>query len=96
MATGSYGTIRPADVSPQDVDIILHYTPSRDETSNFLLTKLDAPSILRPFLIMLILVVILMLKYWVGYIIWFYLQQLLIELEYTHYILDQRKLELEF
>jgi hypothetical protein len=49
MATGSYGTIRPADVSPQDVDIILHYTPSRDETSNFLLTKLDAPSILRPF-----------------------------------------------
>lgn len=49
MATGTYGTIRPADVSPEDVEIILNYTPSRDETSNFLLTRLDAPSILRPY-----------------------------------------------
>lgn len=49
MATGTYGTIRPADVSPEDVEIILNYTPSRDETSNFLLTKLDAPSVLRPY-----------------------------------------------
>jgi len=49
MATGTYGTIRPADVSPEDVEIILNYTPSRDETENFILTKLDAPSILRPY-----------------------------------------------
>jgi hypothetical protein len=49
MATGSYGTIRPSDVSPADVDIILNYTPSRDETDNFVLTKLDANSILRPY-----------------------------------------------
>lgn len=49
MATGSYGTIRPADVSPQDVEIILNYTPSRDETANFVLTRLDATSILRPY-----------------------------------------------
>jgi len=49
MATGTYGTIRPADVSPEDVDIILNYTPSRDETDNFVLTKLDAPSILKPY-----------------------------------------------
>ena len=49
MAIGSYGTIRPADVSPEDVEIILNYTPSRDETENFILTKLDAPSILRPY-----------------------------------------------
>jgi hypothetical protein len=49
MAVGSYGTIRPADVSPQDVEIILNYTPSRDETENFVLTRLDAPSILRPY-----------------------------------------------
>ena len=49
MATGTYGTIRPADVSPEDVDIILNYTPSRDETDNFVLTKLDAVSILRPY-----------------------------------------------
>ena len=49
MATGTYGTIRPADVSPEDVEIILNYTPSRDETDNFVLTKLDAPSILKPY-----------------------------------------------
>ena len=49
MATGSYGNIRPSDVSPADVDIILNYTPSRDQTDNFVLTKLDAHSILRPY-----------------------------------------------
>lgn len=49
MAIGTYGTIRPADVSPEDVEIILNYTPSRDETSDFVLTTLDAPSVLRPY-----------------------------------------------
>ena len=49
MATGVYGTIRPSDVSPSDVEIILNYTPTRDETDNFVLTKLDALSILRPY-----------------------------------------------
>ena len=49
MATSTYGTIRPADVSPEDVEIILNYTPSRDETDNFVLTKLDSLSILRPY-----------------------------------------------
>ena len=49
MATGTYGTIRPADVSPEDVEIILNYTPSRDETDNFVLTKLDASSLLKPY-----------------------------------------------
>jgi hypothetical protein len=49
MATGSYGTIRPADVSPEDVEIILNYTPSRDETENFVLTKLDARTLLKPY-----------------------------------------------
>jgi hypothetical protein len=49
MALGTYGNIRPADVSPEDVDIILNYTPSRDDTENYVLTKLDAPSILRPY-----------------------------------------------
>ncbi len=49
MATGTYGTIRSADVSPDDVEIILNYTPSRDVTDNFVLTKLDAKSILRPY-----------------------------------------------
>lgn len=49
MATGTYGTIRSADVSPDDVEIILNYTPSRDVTDNFVLTKLDAKTILRPY-----------------------------------------------
>jgi len=49
MAIGTYGTIRPSDVSPEDVEIILNYTPSRDETENFVLTTLDAPSVLRPY-----------------------------------------------
>ena len=44
MATGTYGTIRPADV-----DIILNYTPSRDETDNFVLTKLISADILKPY-----------------------------------------------
>lgn len=49
MAVGTYGTTRPADVSPDDVEIILNYTPSRDVTENFVLTKLDAKSVLRPY-----------------------------------------------
>jgi hypothetical protein len=49
MATGTYGTVRPADVSPEDVEIILNYTPSRDETDNFLLTKLDSSAVLKPY-----------------------------------------------
>jgi hypothetical protein len=49
MATGTYGTIRPSDVSPEDVDIIMLYTPSRDETDNFVLTKLNSVSLLRPY-----------------------------------------------
>ncbi len=48
MATGAYGTIRPADVSPEDVEILLHYTPSRDETNNFTLTTLES-SVLTPY-----------------------------------------------
>ena len=49
MATGSYGNVRGADVSPEDVEIIMNYTPSRDETDSFILKKLDATSILRPY-----------------------------------------------
>lgn len=49
MAIGSYGTIRPSDVSPEDVEIIMNYTPSRDDTEEFVLTKLDSQTILRPY-----------------------------------------------
>jgi len=49
MATGNYGTIRPSDVSPEDVEIVMVYTPSRDDTENFRLTTLDAQDVLRPY-----------------------------------------------
>lgn len=49
MAVGTYGIIRPADVSPEDIEIILNYTPSRDLTDNFVLKKLDAANIIRPY-----------------------------------------------
>jgi len=49
MAIGSYGTIRPSDVSPEDVQIIMNYTPSRDVTDNFTLTQLNAQTILKPY-----------------------------------------------
>lgn len=49
MAIGSYGTIRPSDVSPEDVEIIMNYTPSRDATNEFVLTTLDAKTLLRPY-----------------------------------------------
>jgi hypothetical protein len=49
MSVGAYGTVRPSDVSPEDVQIIMAYTPSRDVTDNFTLTQLDAQTILRPY-----------------------------------------------
>jgi hypothetical protein len=49
MAISSYGTVRGSDVSPEDVQIILNYTPTRDITDNFVLTQLDAQSILKPY-----------------------------------------------
>jgi hypothetical protein len=49
MAIGSYGTIRPSDVSPQDVEIIMNYTPTRDVTDQFVLTQLDAQTLLKPY-----------------------------------------------
>lgn len=48
MATGNYGIVRPADVSPSDIEVILHYTPSRDDTNDFTLTKLDS-NIITPY-----------------------------------------------
>jgi hypothetical protein len=49
MALGTYGITRPADMSPEDVEIIMNYTPSRDVTQNFVLKKLDAASLLTPY-----------------------------------------------
>jgi hypothetical protein len=49
MAIGSYGTVRPSDVSPEDVEVIMNYTPTRDDTNEFILTKLESQTILRPY-----------------------------------------------
>tara|TARA_R110000803_G_scaffold161972_2_gene225575 strand:+ start:3734 stop:4639 length:906 start_codon:yes stop_codon:yes gene_type:complete len=49
MALGTYGITRPADMSPEDVEIIMNYTPSRDVTENFVLKQLDAASLLTPY-----------------------------------------------
>ena len=49
MAIGSYGNIRPSDVSPEDVEIQMVYTPSRDVTDAFVLTTLDSQTILKPY-----------------------------------------------
>lgn len=49
MALGTYGITRPADMAPEDVEIIMIYTPSRDFTSNPIIKKLNASQILTPY-----------------------------------------------
>lgn len=44
MATGVYGTVRAADVSPNDMEIFYHYTPSRTSTGNVQLIKINNPN----------------------------------------------------
>ncbi len=46
MATGTYGIVRPADISPDDVEIFYHYTPSRDNVGNPTLNKLNPTEVL--------------------------------------------------
>lgn len=45
---GVYGIVRSADVSPEDVEIIYHYTPDRLASSETTLKKLDSKTILTP------------------------------------------------
>lgn len=47
MATGTYGTVRPADVSPEDIEIFVHYTPNRGTTGNPVLTKYSGTDLLK-------------------------------------------------
>jgi hypothetical protein len=48
MAVGSYGIVRPADVSPDDVEIIYHYALDRVSTTDVRLKKLTSTSVLTP------------------------------------------------
>jgi hypothetical protein len=46
MATGTFGTIRGADITPDDVEIFYHFTPSRDKIGNSSLIKLNPNEVL--------------------------------------------------
>ena len=49
MATGNYGTIRPADVAVQDIEILYTYSPSRENSSSeVILTPLNPTQVLIP------------------------------------------------
>jgi len=47
MATGNYGIIRSADVSPDDMDVFYHYTPSRDDVGNVTLIQLNPNTVVE-------------------------------------------------
>jgi hypothetical protein len=48
MATGNYGTIRPADVSVEDVEMWYSFTPSRELITTVELISLDPAEVLIP------------------------------------------------
>ena len=48
MATGNYGTIRPADVSVEDVEMYYSYTPNRESLTDVDLLPLDPQEVLIP------------------------------------------------
>jgi hypothetical protein len=48
MATGNYGTVRPADVGINDVDIFYTYTPSRESSPTIPVQRLEAANVLSP------------------------------------------------
>lgn len=48
MATGTYGIVRPADITPSDAEVFYHFTPSRDSVGNTTLTKLNSADVLIP------------------------------------------------
>ena len=50
MAVGSYGIVRPADVSPDDVEILYHYAANRVATTAVTLKKLTSNQVLTPVL----------------------------------------------
>ena len=48
MALGAYGIKRPSDVRPDDAQVIVHFQPSRDASSNYIITQLPATQVLAP------------------------------------------------
>lgn len=48
MATGNYGTVRPSDVGPNDVDIFYTYTPNRETPPTVPIQRLESTNVLTP------------------------------------------------
>ena len=48
MSVGSYGIIRPSDVSPEDVEIFFHYVSDRNSTSEVTLKRINSLNVLTP------------------------------------------------
>ena len=48
MATGNYGTVRPADVSVEDIEILYSYNPTRENTNQGELISLNPSQVLVP------------------------------------------------
>jgi hypothetical protein len=46
MATGAYGTVRPADIQPSDAEIFVHFTPSRSQPGDSVLTRYNGEDLL--------------------------------------------------
>lgn len=46
MATGVYGINRPSDVRPEDCEVWVHYTPSRDSIGNTTVSQLNPTQVL--------------------------------------------------
>ena len=46
MGNGTYGIVRPADITPDDVEIFYHFSASRDSIGNTTLQKLDPNEVL--------------------------------------------------
>lgn len=44
FSTGTYGVVRPADITADDVDIFIHYTPNRNSIGDVKITKVLNPS----------------------------------------------------
>lgn len=46
MSTGTVGIVRPADITPDDVEIFYHFSPSRDAIGDLNLNKLNPADVL--------------------------------------------------
>jgi hypothetical protein len=48
MSIGVYGTKRPADVDPSDIEVVLIYTPTRNATDTQEITKFPGVQVVKP------------------------------------------------